>query len=148
VTWTPCGKVAAPINFRNRRRQLGLDRQPARPDGAGRAQAARNGRYRGRSDSHCDIILLEILQGARDDAHAARIERALETYPIASMLDAGLAVQAARNDRRLRALDITVRKTADLIIGTFCIAGGHTLVHDDRDFHAMENHLGLTVIHP
>jgi predicted nucleic acid-binding protein len=95
-----------------------------------------------------DIILLEILQGARDDAHAARIERALETYPIAPMLDAGLAVQAARNYRRLRALGITVRKTADLIIGTFCVAGGHALLHDDRDFDAMEDHLGLTVIHP
>lgn len=94
-----------------------------------------------------DIILLEILQGARDDAQATRIERALETYPIASMLDAGLAVQAARNYRRLRTLGITIRKTADLIIGTFCIAGGHALLHDDRDFTAMEHRLGLAVIH-
>jgi predicted nucleic acid-binding protein len=93
-----------------------------------------------------DIILLEILQGARDDAHAARIERALETYPIASMLDAGLAVQTARNDRRLRALGISVRRTADLIIGIVCIAGGHAPPHDDRDFNAMEGHLGVTVI--
>ncbi|PPQ40171.1 type II toxin-antitoxin system VapC family toxin [Rhodopila globiformis] len=95
-----------------------------------------------------DIILLEVLQGARDDAHAARIQRALETYPIAPMLDADLAVQAARNYRRLRALGITIRKTADIIIGTFCIAGGHALLHDDRDFAAMEHHLGLSVIAP
>ena len=63
------------------------------------------------------------------------------------MFDAGLAVEAARNDRRLRALGITVRRTADMIIGTFCIASGHTLPHDDRDPRAMKCHLGLSVIH-
>ena len=92
-----------------------------------------------------DLILLEILQGARDEAHAARIERNLRSYPIAPMLDARIAVQAARNHRLLRARGITVRKTIDMIIGTFCMAGGHLLLHDDRDFDPMARHLGLGV---
>ena len=90
-----------------------------------------------------DLILLEVLQGARDNAQAARIERALREYAIVSLLDDRLAAQGARNYRRLRALGITVRKTADIIIGTFCIEHGHSLLHEDRDFEPMEKHLGL-----
>src|SRR5947209_17765803 len=81
-----------------------------------------------------DLILLEVLQGARDEAHAARIERNLRRYPVAPMLDDAIAVQAARNYRLLRTRGVTVRKTVDMIIGTFCIVGGHALLHDDRDF--------------
>jgi predicted nucleic acid-binding protein len=93
-----------------------------------------------------DLILLEILQGARNEAHALRIERGLRSYAIAPLLDAELAVQAARNYRKLRELGITIRKIADLIIGTFCIEHGHSLLHDDRDFAPMERHLGLKVV--
>ena len=93
-----------------------------------------------------DLILLEVLQGARDEAHAARLERALRLYPVAAMLDEAVAVQAARNYRQLRGLGVTVRKTADMIIGTFCLVGGHALLHDDRNFEPMVNHLGLEVV--
>ena len=93
-----------------------------------------------------DLILLEILQGARDGAHAARIERGLRQYLLVPLLTADLASLAARNYRKLRELGITVRKTADLIIGTFCIEHRHALLHDDRDFVPMEEHLGLRVV--
>ncbi len=93
-----------------------------------------------------DLILLEALQGARDEALAARIERNLRSYPIAPMLDEAIAVEAARNYRVLRARGVTVRKTIDLIIGTFCLVGGHALLHDDRDFDPMAAHLGLLVV--
>ena len=92
-----------------------------------------------------DLILLEILQGARDEFHAARIERALRQFALVSLLDADLAPRAARNYRRLRELGITIRKTADIIIGTFCIEHRHVLLHDDRDFAPMQEHLGLAV---
>ena len=92
-----------------------------------------------------DLILLEVLQGARDERHAARIEQSLRFYPVASMLGEGRAAQAARNYRRLRARGIAVRKTVDVIIGTFCIEGGHALLHDDRAFDPMAEHLGLLV---
>lgn len=92
-----------------------------------------------------DLILLEVLQGARDEAHAGRIERNLNCYPVVPMLGVGMAVQAARNYRRLRERSITVRRTVDMIIGTFCIEEGHRLLHDDRDFGPMVQHLGLQV---
>ena len=93
-----------------------------------------------------DVILLEVLQGARDETQAVRIETALRSFRIVQMLDVRLAVMAADYYRRLRRQGITVRKTMDMIIGTFCIDGGHELLHDDRDFLAMAEHLGLRVM--
>ncbi|HLW89961.1 MAG TPA: PIN domain nuclease [Roseiarcus sp.] len=92
-----------------------------------------------------DLILLEVLQGARDESHAARIERELRRYALVPLLDADLAPRAARNYRRLRDLGVTIRKTANIIIGAFCIERRHSLLHDDRDFAPMEEHLGLMV---
>ncbi len=90
-----------------------------------------------------DLILLEVLQGARDERAAARIERGLRRFEVVTLLDADLAPRAARNYRRLRDMGVTIRKTNDIIIGTFCIEHGCSLLHDDRDFIAMEEHLGL-----
>lgn len=90
-----------------------------------------------------DLILLEVLQGARDEAHATRIERGLRRFDVVPLLDADLAPRAARNYRKLRDLGVTIRKTADIIIGTFCIERRCSLLHDDRDFAPMEKHLGL-----
>ena len=93
-----------------------------------------------------DIVLLEVLQGARDEAHAVRIAHELNQFDIVAMLDPEIAVRAAHNYRALRGRGITIRKTVDLIIGTFCIEHGHTLLHDDRDFDPMRTHLGLQVL--
>jgi predicted nucleic acid-binding protein len=93
-----------------------------------------------------DVILLEVLRGARDEAHAARIERDLRQFAVASMLDDRLAVRAAANYRELRRRGLTVRKTIDVIIGTFCLEYGHVLLHDDRDFDPFVKHLGLQVV--
>ena len=93
-----------------------------------------------------DIILLEILQGVDGEANAAAMERWLQAFPVLSMLDADLAVQAARHYRLLRTRGVTIRKTADLVIGTFCLARNVPLLHDDRDFDHLEQHLGLAVV--
>lgn len=93
-----------------------------------------------------DLILLEVLQGARTEVHAARIERGLRRYSVVPLLDPDLAASAARNYRMLLGMGITIRKMADLIIGTYCIEHRHTLLHDDRDFTPMEQHLGLVVV--
>ena len=90
-----------------------------------------------------DIILLEVLEGAIDEKRASRIENDLRQFKIELMLDDRL--QAARNYRNLRERGVTIRKTIDLIIATFCLERGHALLHDDRDFDAMAHHLGLRV---
>jgi predicted nucleic acid-binding protein len=92
-----------------------------------------------------DLILLEVLQRARDEADAKRIEHSLRRYVIVPLLDDELASRAARNYRHLRSIGVTLRKTADLVVGTYCIERGHALLHDDRDFDPMQKHLGLRV---
>jgi predicted nucleic acid-binding protein len=62
------------------------------------------------------------------------------------MIGPEIAVAAARNYRRLRARGITVRKTIDTLIATFCIARKHLLLHSDRDFDSFERYLGLRVV--
>ena len=93
-----------------------------------------------------DLVLLEVLQGARDEAHAAFLEARLRMFVVETMLDAHLASAAARHFRVLRGHGVTLRKTADLIIATFCIDRGHALLHRDRDFEAPARHLGLLTI--
>jgi len=93
-----------------------------------------------------DLILAEVLQGFRSDIGFHRALRqfdALEFRPIAGR---EIAIGAARNYRTLRARGVTVRKTIDAIIATFCITEGHELLHCDRDFDPFERHLGLRVI--
>jgi predicted nucleic acid-binding protein len=92
-----------------------------------------------------DLVLLEVLQGTRNDRHARDIIAVLSQFAKANMLDTHIAVESARHFRQLRALGITIRKTTDLIIGTFCIVENHVLLHDDRDFDPMQRFLGLQV---
>lgn len=93
-----------------------------------------------------DLILCEVLQGLRTDAEARRVEAALREFEVVSLIDAELAAKAAANYRFLRRRGITIRKTIDLVIGTFCIERGHTLLHSDRDFAPMESLLGLQTL--
>ncbi|WP_137181526.1 PIN domain nuclease [Roseomonas sp. AR75] len=94
-----------------------------------------------------DLVLCEVLQGVANEAAAARIEEMLREFLIMPVLDDTLASAAAHNFRHLRGCGVTVRKTIDLLIGTFCIRHRFRLLHRDRDFDAMEQHLGLRVLH-
>ncbi|MDX3924169.1 MAG: PIN domain nuclease [Shinella sp.] len=92
-----------------------------------------------------DIVLLELLQGARDDRHALALESHFRRFRIVNVLDEHLAVRASRNYRLLRSKGFTIRKTPDLILATYCIEHGLPLLHDDRDFEPAAAHLGLMV---
>lgn len=90
-----------------------------------------------------DLILCEVLQGFSSEKDAAGARDALLSFEIESMVGPAIALDAARNYRSLRGRGITVRKTIDLLIGTFCIAHRHHLLHSDRDFEPMTEYLGL-----
>lgn len=94
------------------------------------------------------IIMTEVLQGVRDDREAAAVQAALMEFEIVELHEVGLAVDAAKNYRRLRRAGYTVRKTVDVLIATHCIRTGRALLHRDRDFDPFEELLGLSVIHP
>ena len=95
-----------------------------------------------------DLILCEVLQGIRGDSTFARVRRDMTKFEVFATGGEALAVASAQNYRFLRAHGHTVRKTIDCLIATFCLSGGHTLLHRDRDFDLFEKHLGLRVLHP
>ena len=93
-----------------------------------------------------DLMLCEILQGLASERAAQEVENLLRRFEIVPMVGDTIAVKAARNFRSLRRRGITIRKTIDLLIGTWCIENRRPLLHDDRDFHPMARHLGLTEV--
>jgi predicted nucleic acid-binding protein len=95
-----------------------------------------------------DLILCELLQGIRGDAQFALTREEMRRFAIFDTGGESLAVDSAMNYRTLRSRGITVRKTIDCLIASFCVREGHTLIHRDRDFDAFEEHLGLQVLHP
>ncbi len=68
---------------------------------------------------------------------------ALDTLIFEPMVGRSIALASARNYRALCARGVTVRKTIDMLIATFCMENGHRLLHADRDFDAVAKHLGL-----
>jgi predicted nucleic acid-binding protein len=90
-----------------------------------------------------DLMLCEVLQGLGSERSARQVEALLRRFQIVPMAGDAVAVLAARNFRSLRRLGITISKTIDLIIGTWCIENRVGLLHNDRDFHPMARHLGL-----
>jgi predicted nucleic acid-binding protein len=95
-----------------------------------------------------DLIALEVLQGILDERKALALEKHFTEYGIVPMLDQEVALAAARNYRALRRKGVTVKKTPDLIIASFCLLHDHQLLHADRDFDHFEALLGLKVFRP
>lgn len=90
-----------------------------------------------------DLMLCEVLQGLDGEGEARQVEALLRSFDIAPMCGDTVAVLAARNYRALRQRGITIRKTIDLLIGTWCIEHRQPLLHNDSDFRPMARHLGL-----
>jgi predicted nucleic acid-binding protein len=91
-----------------------------------------------------DIVLPEVLRSA-SDTRAQATEGWLRSFTVVPMLTEALAIRAAGHYRRRRGLGITLCGTPDLIIATWCIAHAVPLLHRDRDYAAMAEHLGLPI---
>ena len=93
-----------------------------------------------------DLILVEVLQGFRDDRDYRRARPGLDRLIFKPMLGRYIALTSAQNYRKLRAASVTMRKTVDVIIVTFCLNGRHRLLQSDRDFTLVQNHIVLQCI--
>jgi predicted nucleic acid-binding protein len=90
-----------------------------------------------------DLILAEVLQGFASDRDFNQAKELLTALHVISLGGQDIAIQAARNYRKLRSIGISVRKTIDTVIATRCIENQYTLLHSDRDFEPFVQHLGL-----
>jgi predicted nucleic acid-binding protein len=90
-----------------------------------------------------DLILTEVLQGFVSEREFNQGRKLLASLPTIPLVGEEIAVQAARNFRKLRTLGITIRKTIDTLIATSCIEKEISLLYSDRDFDPFVQHLGL-----
>ncbi|KZX82957.1 twitching motility protein PilT [Oleiphilus sp. HI0009] len=90
-----------------------------------------------------DLILLEILQGIKSDKDYSKTKKLLSKLDQYEMLGNRMVVECADYYRLLRKKGITVRKTADVIIATFCIDNKLPLLFTDKDFKPFVEHCGL-----
>jgi predicted nucleic acid-binding protein len=93
-----------------------------------------------------DLILTEVLQGFQNPKDYTITRDLLLGLPFMPMVGRTIALQSAENYRALRRRGVTVRKTIDILIGTFCIHYRMPLLHGDRDFEPMVKFLGLQTI--
>tara|TARA_R110001583_G_scaffold21513_28_gene81837 strand:- start:212 stop:604 length:393 start_codon:yes stop_codon:yes gene_type:complete len=90
-----------------------------------------------------DLIMVELLQGFRSDKDYNTAKKYLLNLDLYNMLTPDLALLAAENYRKLWRKGVTVRKTADVIIATFCIENQIPLLYVDKDFIPFTQHLKL-----
>ena len=95
-----------------------------------------------------DLILAEVLQGFRHDKDYTTAKNALSAFSSLGLVGYAHALKSADNYRYLRKQGITIRKTIDCLIATFCIENDVELLHSDIDFDPFERYLNLKVVHP
>lgn len=93
-----------------------------------------------------DLILAEVLQGFRSDREALAARTAFQALLFQPMVGQDVALASAHNYRILRSLGVTVRGTMDMLIATFCMENGYRLLHADRDFATIAEHLDLATL--
>lgn len=92
-----------------------------------------------------DIILTEILQGFDSDKDYRLAKQALDPLDCVHLGGKSLAIEAASNFRHLRSKGITIRKTVDMLIASWCIEHNVELLHNDKDFDRIARELPLRV---
>jgi predicted nucleic acid-binding protein len=90
-----------------------------------------------------DIVLAEVLQGFRDDAQYKVAKQTMTSLPVLEMLGEAMAIRSAQNYRSLRERGITIRKTLDVVIATYCIEHSLPLLFEDKDFLPFVRYPGL-----
>jgi len=93
-----------------------------------------------------DLILTEVLQGFRLDQDYEAAKALFDDLTVFEMLGKNMALKSAENFRALRKNGVTVRKTADVIIASFCIERKLPLLFSDKDFKPFVKYLGLAEV--
>ncbi len=87
-----------------------------------------------------------MLKGFGEEKDFSAAKSLLTSLDVVTLGGEQIAVEAAKNCRALRKRGLTIRKTIDTIIATWCIENGYDLLHRDRDFEPFEKHMGLRTV--
>ena len=92
-----------------------------------------------------DLVVFEVVRGFRHDRARIEAQALLLDLPIVEIGGIDNALRAAEHDRALRAKGYTIRSPVDVLLASYCITHGHTLLHRDADFDVMNVLRGLKV---
>ena len=92
----------------------------------------------------CDVVRMEILAGARDEAHLARLRRLMARSVTISTRSADYE-DAATLYRRCRRQGETVRKLLDCLVAATAIRAAVPILHFDSDFDVLARHTELQI---
>ena len=104
-------------------------------------------RVLGHGFATCDPVRMEVLAGARDEAHL-RLLRGLLARGTALPTATGDYELAAAMYRTCRRNGGTVRKLVDCLIGAVAVRHGASVLHADSDFDVLATYAALAVHHP
>jgi predicted nucleic acid-binding protein len=90
-----------------------------------------------------DLVLIEVLQDFKNDTDYKTARELLTSLTVFTLGGQKIAIKSADNFRLLRKRGVTVRKTSDVLIATFCIEKNLPLLHSDKDFEPFHSHLKL-----
>ena len=90
----------------------------------------------------CDPVVMEVLAGARDEAHLRRL-RGLLGRAALLRADSEDFIAAAALFRECRIRGETVRRLVDCLIAAIAIRHDVPLLHHDADFDVLARHTGL-----
>jgi predicted nucleic acid-binding protein len=92
-----------------------------------------------------EVVVMEVLAGARDDSHWERLRRLLfgcEFLPLTGLSD---YEDAAALYRQCRRAGQTLRSLTDCLIAVVVIRTGAELIHADRDFDTIARYTPLRI---
>jgi predicted nucleic acid-binding protein len=92
-----------------------------------------------------DLILMELLAGARDDAHRDRLRRLLAGCDYLAAEGPADYERAADLYRLCRAGGYTIRRLPDCLIAVVAMRRDAALLHADRDFDAIARYAPLQI---
>lgn len=79
-------------------------------------------------------IVMEVLQGFREEKDFQQVNRYLQMFPIFDLRGVSSYIAAAQIYRQCRKQGVTVRRGIDCMIAQTAIENGLILLHDDADF--------------
>ena len=95
-----------------------------------------------------DVVVMELLAGARDDAHERQLRDLLKRCTMLTVSGLDDYESASRLYRVCRRNGETVRKLTDCLIGAVALRNGCPVLHQDVDFEVLARNVGLLEARP
>jgi predicted nucleic acid-binding protein len=86
-----------------------------------------------------DLVLFEVMRGFREGPVMRQAQALMRALPQVEIGGTAHALKAAERYRQLRTQGRTVRSPIDVLLASYCITHGHTLLHRDADFEPLKS---------